>query len=92
MNVITIFKWMFFLLSCYSCSVEVDKQQRRAPNRRFPLEILELVDRGLLWEMQITGKYVHKMAIEILFNAILAPMLMFVFSSAADQTIAVGHQ
>lgn len=31
--------------SCYSCSVEVDKQQRRVLSRQFPLEMLELADR-----------------------------------------------
>lgn len=40
---ITILNVFFF--SCYSCSVEVDKQQRRVLSRQFPLEILELVDR-----------------------------------------------
>lgn len=47
-----------FFSSNYSCSVEVDKQQLEVLSHLCQ-QILELVDRVSLLEMQITGKYLH---------------------------------
>lgn len=52
-NVFFFSKNIFFLL--YSCLVEVDKRPRRVLSRQCR-RTLRLVDRVLLWEMQITGK------------------------------------
>lgn len=47
-----------FFSSNYSCSVEVDKQQLEVLSHLCQ-QILELVVRVSLLEMQITGKYLH---------------------------------